>query len=603
MESAQPRPAGWSTVVVWLALLGLAWIVLALDLIDVSGFGTEHWLGISLVVLIGWHLALRFSRLRRMPIVRILVATVATIAWGRLVLAGDVDRQDANVLVPVLGTIGLVHLLVWALLARRAARRTRYVAGLLPVVFWAGTAAAFGSGLARVERIDGNLRPVVVFGRSADEGHALPAASGLVDVLDPSVLPGLADSLEFFGGDRRGGVEAPRIARDWRARPPEEMWRVPVGAAWSGFAVVGRRALTFEQFDEGEAVVCRDVRDGSVLWVHLHADERYDDTVAGVGARSTPVVVREGVSGAPLVFAMGATGILACLRVRDGGVVWSCDLRQRFGSPIPEWGFAASPLLVETSEGRSLVVVPAGSPAESGAEAGRDAASALVALDAATGETVWAAGREAVHWSSPVLVELAGVRQILIFDESLRAHDVDTGSELWSFPWPGGHPHVALPVAVDEAHVVLGSGYGTGVAKLHVQRDGSGAWQVERVWRSVRMKPKFANFVACGSNVYGYDDGRFACIDLDQGQRRWKQRGDVYDHGQVLKLADDLLLATTEWGEVALVEPTPEAHRELTRFRALESEDGAWNPPTLAGRYLLCRSHKEAACFRLPLAE
>jgi outer membrane protein assembly factor BamB len=62
-----------------------------------------------------------------------------------------------------------------------------------------------------------------------------------------------------------------------------------------------------------------------------------------------------------------------------------------------------------------------------------------------------------------------------------------------------------------------------------------------------------------------------------------------------------LLLITAESGEVILLDSNPQAPRELTRFSALNGK--TWNPPALAGRYLLVRNDKEAACYRLPLAK
>ena len=66
-------------------------------------------------------------------------------------------------------------------------------------------------------------------------------------------------------------------------------------------------------------------------------------------------------------------------------------------------------------------------------------------------------------------------------------------------------------------------------------------------------------------------------------------------------LAADLLLVMAESGEVILSEPVPEEHRKLTSFSALRSK--TWNPPALAGEFLLVRNDKEAACFRMPLAK
>jgi outer membrane protein assembly factor BamB len=49
---------------------------------------------------------------------------------------------------------------------------------------------------------------------------------------------------------------------------------------------------------------------------------------------------------------------------------------------------------------------------------------------------------------------------------------------------------------------------------------------------------------------------------------------------------------------VALVEADPHAYRELAGFQALEGK--TWNTPALAGRMLLVRNDREAACYELP---
>ena len=55
-----------------------------------------------------------------------------------------------------------------------------------------------------------------------------------------------------------------------------------------------------------------------------------------------------------------------------------------------------------------------------------------------------------------------------------------------------------------------------------------------------------------------------------------------------------------ENGDVVLVQASPEASKELTRFKALSGK--TWNPPALSGRYLLVRNDLESACYALPLA-
>jgi outer membrane protein assembly factor BamB len=80
------------------------------------------------------------------------------------------------------------------------------------------------------------------------------------------------------------------------------------------------------------------------------------------------------------------------------------------------------------------------------------------------------------------------------------------------------------------------------------------------------------------------------------GERRW--HGERYGHGQLL-LIENILLLTSEKGELLLFEPNPEAERLLSRLPMLKGK--MWNPPALAGGYLLVRNNNEAACYKLPL--
>ena len=110
------------------------------------------------------------------------------------------------------------------------------------------------------------------------------------------------------------------------------------------------------------------------------------------------------------------------------------------------------------------------------------------------------------------------------------------------------------------------------------------------------MKAKFANLVQRDGFAYGLDDGILACVDAKTGRRRWK--GGRYGHGQMIRVGG-LLLVAAEYGDVVLVEATPEEHRELTSFRALD--DKTWNSPAFAAPFLLVRNDQEAACYELPL--
>jgi outer membrane protein assembly factor BamB len=143
---------------------------------------------------------------------------------------------------------------------------------------------------------------------------------------------------------------------------------------------------------------------------------------------------------------------------------------------------------------------------------------------------------------------------------------------------------------------LLSKGYHGGAKLLHVTRDSEGPWRISVVWENDRvLRTKFSNVVVHEGCAYGISDSVLECVDLATGSRQWKEGR--YGQGQILGV-DDLLLVQAESGEVALVEATPEEHRELGRFPAIEGK--TWNNPSLYGHFLLVRNAEEAACYELP---
>ncbi len=282
------------------------------------------------------------------------------------------------------------------------------------------------------------------------------------------------------------------------------------------------------------------------------------------------------------VYTLGATGILNCLDLASGVVVWTCDIIKKNDARVPSWGVSCSPLVLG-----ERVIVNAG---------GRDNRS-LVAYHKDTGEFFWGGGKDGAGYSSPVLAKLAGVEQILSFTSNAASgYDPQNGAVLWTHGWKGDHPHVAVPVVIGDDRVLFSSGYGHGSELLQIKAGSDGRMSALRLWKSLKLKAKFTNVVLHEGFIYGLDDGILACLDAATGELKWKDGR--YGHGQNIRVGN-LLLMMAEDGNVVLIEPNPKELKEVTRFRALNSK--TWNPPALAGNFLLVRNDREAACFRLPL--
>jgi outer membrane protein assembly factor BamB len=492
----------------------------------------------------------------------VIAVAAAVLVW--LWLLSSQIRQMQMIFTYATVLLSVLAILIWWTVASGASGRARW--GPLVAV---GAAGLLFAATFRVKGITGDWLPVIEtrFAR-ANEASALARRVADGAASDSASFP------RFLGPDGDSVLRGVRLARDWTATPPRLLWQRPIGAGWSGFAIAGSRAFTMEQRGEEETVAAYDLATGDELWSHGYR-AYFTNPMAGPGPRATPTIDGE------RVFTLGSTGVLGAYDAATGRQLWEHDVVAEHGAAIPEHGMTGSPLAIE-----GLVVVVAG-----GANG-----HSLVAYRADTGELAWNGGDDSAAYASPVLVTLAGRRQILTFNRaSVAGHDPADGSLLWSHPWPPDWPNVATPVVVADDRAMFSTGYGIGSKLLRITAD-SGALRADLLWETPRLKSKFANLALHDGFVYGLDDGVLTCLDPADGSRRWK--GGRYGHGNLL-VVDDLLLVQSERGEMILLEATPEEHRELARFMALRGK--AWNPFALAGDRLLVRNDVDAALWELPL--
>lgn len=483
----------------------------------------------------------------------------------------DWPFQKRNLTSYQIAIIGGMLVFVWWTFFSRASKRLR-----LGVTLGCVALALAGAGLFRISGMSGDLTPIIEF-RWTKLTTTEQAAATMRDGPDATIQrlnPATNAFPQFYGPNRDGVLPGPALDTNWVAHPPPEIWRRPVGAGWSGFAIVGEVCVTQEQDGPDECVVARELGTGNELWRHRDA-ARYSTTIAGEGPRATPTIAGD------RVYTFGATGLLNCLDLASGGRIWSRDVVRESGGTIPQWGATSSPLRVD-----DLVIVHGG-------EAG---SHSLFAYHAADGNPAWQGGTSP-GYSTPILATLAGAPQVLAFDDgSISGHDPKTGATLWQRLWGNGNVVCATPLVVDSNRVLFSSGYGVGAELLEISARSGGQLVAKRVWKSIRMKSKFAHMFIRDDCVFGLDDGIFACVDLADGTQKWKEGR--YGHGQGL-LVGDLYLLVAESGELVLLRPTPAAPNEIARVKVFNSK--TWNPPALSGDVLLLRNDREALCLRLPV--
>ena len=254
--------------------------------------------------------------------------------------------------------------------------------------------------------------------------------------------------------------------------------------------------MTQEQQGEDETIACYDLLTGKEKWRHS-APARYETAIAGIGPRATPTISGN------RVYSFGATGILTCLDLETGREIWSRDTVKETDARVKEWGMSGSPLVLDDK----VIVSPGGQNEQS-----------LMAYHRETGDIIWGGGRARAGHSSPSLTAIAGMDQVLIFNRGqVAGHDPISGKLLWEYPWTGGMTqHVAQPIPLPGDSIFVSTGYGIGGELIQIAKNGRDEFTAERIWKSPRLKAKFANMVYKDGYIYGLDDGVLACL----GSRR-----------------------------------------------------------------------------------
>lgn len=377
-----------------------------------------------------------------------------------------------------------------------------------------------------------------------------------------------AEWSQWRGPNRDGISHENGLLKSWPAGGPKVIWRIPLGDGYSGISISQGRAYTMYAQGDDEFVVCLDASNGKEMW-RFRTDSKFIND-QGDGPRSMPTVDDD------LVFVLGARGKLYALHSKNGEKVWEHDFVKEFGSNIPGWGFATSPLV----EGDLLLV-----------EAGGTARKSLVAFNKKSGGVVWTSHTDEAAYSSPIAITFNGIRQVIFLtSQTLLSVSPKDGQIYWKYPWPEGI-NIATPILIPEDKIFISASYDKG-AVLVKMKTAQGKLAAEEVWKSRVMKNHFNSSVLRGNYLYGFDNGTLKCIEVNTGEEQWAERG--FAKGSLI-LADGHLIILGEQGKLALAEATPSGYKEQSSFQVLQGK--CWTSPTLAGGKLYLRNQKEMLCL------
>jgi len=566
-ETFSQKPLRVWPGVVALVLQWLGWFVVPIVMPEALLYGMMGALVCGLAIVLWWVFFSRAPWAERVGAIVLMV--IAVVATKRVV-----HQSIAGGMMGMMLPIFAIPALSLALVASAVASR-RLSSGLRRASMAAAILLACGAfTLVRTGGITGDANSDFHWRWSKTPEERLLAKAGDEPTVPPSTAAGVrkgADWPGFRGPDRDGVVRGVRIKTDWGAAPPIELWRRPIGPGWSSFAVRGDLLYTQEQRGDDEVVACYNVTTGKPVWRHRDA-ARFWESNGGAGPRGAPTLSH----GRGYTF--GGPGILNALDAGNGAVVWSRNAASDTKTKVPGWGFASSPLVVDNV----VVVATAGT---------------LAAYDVATGEPRWVGPAGGGGYSSPHLFTIHGVPQIVLLNGTGVTSVAPTdGKRLWEHPL-SPNTRIVQPALTGDGDVLVHDGEGNGMRRLAVS-NGPGGWTVEERWTSEGLNPYFNDFVVHDGHAFGFDGSSIACIDLKDGNRKWK--GGSYGHGQLVLLSDqNLLLVLSEEGELALVGATPDQFKELARFPAIKGK--TWNHPVLVDDILLVRNGEEMAAFRLSL--
>ena len=398
---------------------------------------------------------------------------------------------------------------------------------------------------------------------------AAELASPAAEKPAPAAVAGSRHWTNLRGPDRDGHYRQQPVRTDWGSSLTPR-WKQPVGGGYGSFVIADGRAFTIEQRADRELAVAYDVETGRELWTNAW-DAQFSGSPGGGGPRATPTWHHG------RVFVLGGTGEFRALDAATGRMLWRTNILADAGATNADHGTSASPLIVDNT----VVVLPGGGNGQS-----------VVAYDRETGKRAWSALDDRAAYSSPMLVTLSGVPQILAHTErrfvGLAPED---GTLLWEFPWQT--PNASAQPLITAADRVFISAE-TDAALLQIAAGADGKLAARELWRTTRMNNKFTSPVLHEGFIYGLDEAMLSCIDASTGDLKWK--GGRYGYGQVM-LASGHLIVLTEDGELALVRADPSSHQEITRFPAIEGK--TWNHPAMSDGILLIRNIEEMAAFDL----
>lgn len=405
-------------------------------------------------------------------------------------------------------------------------------------------------------------------------------ANPLISVMAVCAVLGMAtcafaqDWPQWRGPNRDGKVTGFNAPQQWPGALAEQ-WKTVVGSGDATPALVGDRLYVFARQGQDEVVLCLNASDGQEVWRDSYAAQAVTGPAARhPGPRSSPAV------GDGKVVTVGVGGVLSCLDAATGEVVWRKD---PFPRVVPTFFTATSPIIVD---GMAI------------AHLGGAGNGAIIAYDLATGEEKWRWAAEGPDYSSPVVLTVAGTKQIVTLTEkSIVGVGAADGKLLWQLPFPPQRMayNAATPIVDGQTVIYTGARRGTRAVRVEQQGDGFAA---RELWSNPDVAVQFSTPVLENGLLFGLTDrGNLFCLNAQTGQTGWV---DGTGHGRgfaAMLSAGAVILALPSTSELIAFEPSGTEYKQLARIRVADTPTYAH--PVISGNRVFVRDQDTVALLTI----
>ncbi|QDU87058.1 Outer membrane protein assembly factor BamB precursor [Pirellulimonas nuda] len=414
-----------------------------------------------------------------------------------------------------------------------------------------------------------------------------------------------SDWPDFLGPHRDGKSAETGLALGFSGEGPPIVWRCDLGQSYAAPTVALGRLLHFGRHGDQARLTCRNAETGDELWTIEHPTDFTDMLGYNNGPRASPVV------DGGRAYTMSADGVLQCVTLADGKLVWRIDTTEKFGVVKNFFGVGGTPVVWGELLIANIGGSPAGSPSDVYAASGRveGNGTGIVAFNKRTGEVVWQATDELASYSSPIIHQHAGQTWLLALARGgLVGLNPADGAVRFEFAWRSRKlesVNASTPVAAGD-RVFISEAYEPGGAVLRLTDA-----QPEVVWsdgerrRDKSMELHWNTPVLLDGYLYG-SSGQHAgqaelrCVEFATGRVAWGEPG----LGRAsLLLADGKLICLSEDGTLRLLKATPDAYTQLAEWTP-RSADGepllgypAWAAPVLSHGLLYVRGADRLLCL------